>query len=96
MLNPKNKVQSLLVHQNTPYIPTRAVSARNMGQCNFLAPFILYHGELHTGFENSKPVTLMKQLHTNKPKLHTRKTLHESHVHCHAPTTETNSKVHAS
>jgi len=42
------------------------------------------------------PVTLMKQFHTNKPKLHTRKTLHESRVHCHAPTTETNSKVHAS
>jgi len=35
MLNPKNKVQSLLIHQNMPDIQTRAVSAQNMGQVNF-------------------------------------------------------------
>jgi len=53
VINQKNKVQSLLVHQNKPYIPTKAVSAQNMGQAIFVAPFILYHGELNAGFQNS-------------------------------------------
>jgi len=46
-------------------------------------------------FRIQVPIIARKQFHTNKPKLYTRKTLHESHIHCHTLTTETNSKVHA-
>jgi len=41
VLNPKNKVQSLLVHQNMPDIQTRAVSAQNMGQSAFSTTYLI-------------------------------------------------------